>query len=63
MRAELCNRFASGCRFCHKGHVRLRGEQPGDALPHDWMIVDTEDLDAGRVFVHESLISLCPNTF
>ena len=60
---RLLNRFTSVRRFCHEGHVRLRGEQPGDALSHDRMIVDAENSDALGIVAHDSLVSLGPKTF
>ena len=63
-REELLDRLTSIPRFCHEGHARrLRGEQPGDTLPHDGVIVDTEDPDALGIVAHEPPVSLGPKTF
>jgi hypothetical protein len=41
----------------------VRAEQPGDALPHDRMVVDAENPDALGIVDHGLLVTLGPKTF
>ena len=52
VRAELLNRLASVRCVCDERHIRLRGKQPGDTLPHDRVIVDAENSDSLGIVAH-----------
>ena len=65
--AEQLDSLAARCRLCHNRHVRLAVDDGGDTLPHQRVVVNTEDAYA-RLFTHSdpSLSvsdSACPSAF
>jgi hypothetical protein len=60
MRAELLDCFSSVRAFGDQSHVRFAGQQTGDSLAHQKMVVDRQNPNRTGFATHEPMVSTIP---